>query len=224
MSFTVSIEKKEEMIPLEWKELFHLSLQKVEDIVEKVQQDPVIYPAPENIFKAFDSCPPDGVKVVIVGQDCYHRKGQATGLAFAVPADSKIPPSLRNIQKELKDDLGVEFSDQTLQQWSDQGVLLLNSALTVREGEPGSHLEQWEPFTDDVIKILSQTRKRLVFLFWGKYAQAKQPLIDPKGRHLVLTASHPSPLAANRGGWFGRKHFSRTNAFLRKNRKRPIEW
>ena len=208
------------MISPEWNELFQQSQQSVHNIIETVHRDPVVYPLPEHIFKAFENCLPEQVKVVIVGQDCYHKEGQATGMAFAVPPDCKIPPSLRNIQKELKADVGVDLSDRTLQKWSDQGVLLLNSALTVRKGEPRSHLKQWEPFTDDVIKILSRTQKRLVFLLWGKYAQSKEHLIDPTGSHLILTASHPSPLAANRGGWFGQKHFSRTNSFL----KDPIEW
>ena len=149
------------MISPEWNELFQQSQQSVHNIIETVHRDPVVYPPPEHIFKAFENCLPEQVKVV--GQDCYHKEGQATGMAFAVPPDCKVPPSLRNIQKELKADVGVDLSDRTLQKWSDQGVLLLNSALTVRKGEPRSHLGQ--------LSILSENKRY--------YLSSRHPFISP---------------------------------------------
>ena len=161
---------------------------------------------------------------VILGQDCYHRKGQAMGLAFSVPPNTKFPPSLRNISREMEIDLGVGLSSGDLTHWANQGVLLLNCALTVREKSPGSHTKIWQSVTNNIVKILSQTQTNICFLLWGKHAQSKACLIDPNKGHLVLEAGHPSPLSANRGGWFGNGHFSIVNSFLKSIEKEPIVW
>jgi uracil-DNA glycosylase len=164
------------------------------------------------------------VKVVIIGQDPYHNRGQAHGLSFSVPDGIAKPPSLLNIFKELKNDLGIEISGNgNLEKWAAQGVLLLNASLTVRENEPGSHSQiGWLQFTDQVIKKISDEKEGIVFLLWGKFAQEKQSLID-ETTHFVLKAAHPSPLSAN-NGFFGCKHFSKTNELLMKQQKSPIDW
>ena len=183
----------------------------------------VIYPPGGAIFRAFDLTPVDQVKVVILGQDPYHGPGQAMGLSFSVPDGVPAPPSLRNIFKEIEDDLGVRMSGRpNLEKWARQGVLLLNAVLTVRAGEPTSHgAIGWQQFTDAVISYLSSHREGIVFLLWGRYAQEKSALIDTS-RHFVLTAAHPSPLA--RGAFFGCRHFSKTNDILLKEGKTPIDW
>ncbi|MBR4775094.1 MAG: uracil-DNA glycosylase [Bacteroidales bacterium] len=183
----------------------------------------VIYPPGGAIFRAFDLTPVDQVKVVILGQDPYHGPGQAMGLSFSVPDGVPAPPSLRNIFKEIEDDLGVRMSGRpNLEKWARQGVLLLNAVLTVRAGEPTSHgAIGWQRFTDAVISYLSAHREGLVFLLWGRYAQEKSALID-SSKHFVLTAAHPSPLA--RGAFFGCRHFSLTNDILLKEGKTPIDW
>ena len=183
----------------------------------------VIYPPGGAIFRAFDLTPVDQVKVVILGQDPYHNPGQAMGLSFSVPDGVPAPPSLRNIFKEIEDDLGVRMSGRpNLEKWARQGVLLLNAVLTVRAGEPTSHgAIGWQQFTDAVISYLSAHREGLVFLLWGRYAQEKSALIDTS-KHFVLTAAHPSPLA--RGAFFGCRHFSKTNDILLKEGKTPIDW
>lgn len=183
-----------------------------------------VFPPGSLIFNAFNRTHFDKVKVVIIGQDPYHGKGQANGLCFSVNNGIPLPPSLKNIFKELVNDLGIPFPKTgNLEPWADQGVLLLNATLTVRENQAGSHQNMgWEVFTDAVIKKLSVTRKGLVFLLWGKFAQAKDVLID-KSKHHVLKAAHPSPFSA-RNGFFGCKHFSKTNALLKQEGLKEIDW
>jgi uracil-DNA glycosylase len=182
-----------------------------------------IFPPGGEIFRAFDLCPLDRTKVVILGQDPYHGYGQAMGLCFSVPQNVPAPPSLKNIFKEIETDLGVRMSgNPDLTPWACQGVLLLNAVLTVRAGEPTSHSGiGWQTFTDAVIRTVSERRDGVVFLLWGNYARSKAPLIDGT-RHLVLEAAHPSPLA--RGAFFGCRHFSRCNEFLTAHGQPPIDW
>ena len=179
----------------------------------KTQQ---VYPPGKLMFNAFDKCPFDQTKVVILGQDPYHGRGQANGLCFSVNDGVTKPPSLINIFKEIQEDLGQPFPvSGNLERWAEQGVLLLNSTLTVREASPGSHQGRgWELFTDAVIKCINDKKEGVVFMLWGRYAQDKGKIIDPK-RHFVLKAKHPSPMSANSGGWFGTKHFSQANNYLR---------
>ena len=183
------------------------------------------YPPGKNIFAALDDCPLDKLKVVIIGQDPYHGKGQAHGYCFSVPNGVNAPPSLINIFKELEDDLNITIPNNgDLTRWSKQGVLLLNSTLTVRESLAGSHQSKgWEIFTDKIIETISSKRNNIVFLLWGSYAKSKAKLID-KANHLILTSGHPSPLSANRGYWFGNKHFSKTNSYLKSNGLDEILW
>lgn len=182
-----------------------------------------IYPPGDSIFRAFDLCPLDKVKVVILGQDPYHGEGQAMGLSFSVPDGIPAPPSLKNIFKEMESDLGITMSGRpNLENWARQGVLLLNSVLTVRAGEPTSHASiGWTEFTDAVIRTISERSEGVVFLLWGNYARSKAPLIDST-KHHVLEAAHPSPLA--RGAFFGCRHFSKTNGILASEGKDPIDW
>ncbi len=183
-----------------------------------------IYPPRQKLFTAFHLCPLPQVRVVVLGQDPYHREGQAHGLAFSVPDNVPLPPSLKNIYKELSSDLGVPPPiSGNLSHWAVQGVLLLNTTLTVVEGQPASHRRLgWEQYTDLIIRTISQQREQVVFMLWGAHAQAKQPLIDST-RHLVLTAPHPSPLSAYTG-FFGCRHFSRANAYLAMHCHKPIDW
>ncbi|MEO6135121.1 MAG: uracil-DNA glycosylase [Ginsengibacter sp.] len=183
-----------------------------------------IYPPGQLIFNAFDKTPFDKIKVVIIGQDPYHNAGQAHGLSFSVPDGIGKPPSLNNIFKEIKNDLGLSIPQSgNLEKWAEQGVLLLNASLTVRENEPGSHGRiGWLEFTDNIIKKISDEKEGIIFLLWGKFAQQKQPLID-ETKHFVLKAAHPSPFSAERG-FFGCKHFSKTNELLVKQNKIPIDW
>lgn len=183
-----------------------------------------VYPPPKQIFSAFEHCPFDQVKVVIIGQDPYHGAGQANGLCFSVADHIALPPSLQNIYKEIHDDLGVPIpTTGNLEHWADQGVLLLNATLTVRASQAGSHQGKgWEQFTDAVIQKLSDEKSGLIFLLWGNYAKQKGAMID-RSKHHVLTAAHPSPFSAN-SGWFGCKHFSQTNALLQSMGKAPIAW
>lgn len=182
-----------------------------------------IFPPGGQIFRAFDLCPLDSTKVVILGQDPYHGYGQAMGLCFSVPRGVPAPPSLKNIFREIETDLGVRMSGSPdLSPWARQGVLLLNAVLTVRAGEPTSHSGiGWQTFTDAVIRTVSERREGVVFLLWGNYARSKTPLVDAS-RHLVLEAAHPSPLA--RGAFFGCRHFSRCNDYLAAQGKVPIDW
>jgi len=183
-----------------------------------------IYPPGNLIFNAFKHTPFDRVKVVILGQDPYHGKGQAHGLCFSVPQGIPQPPSLVNIFKELHTDLEIPVpAHGNLETWADQGVLLINATLTVRAGQAGSHQKRgWETFTNRVIERVSELKSGVVFLLWGRYAQAKQSLIDGN-KHLVLKAAHPSPLSAY-NGFFGCRHFSRTNAYLKQQGKEEIDW
>ena len=183
-----------------------------------------VYPAAENIFAAFRACPVSAVRVVILGQDPYHEPGQAMGLSFSVPDGCKAPPSLRNIFKELEAELGPGCAAHTdLPLWARQGVLLLNTVLTVRAGQANSHKGKgWEQFTDDVIRLQDQREEPVVFLLWGNNAKAKKALYQHP-QHLVLTAAHPSPLSAYHG-FFGCKHFSKANAFLREHGLPEIDW
>ena len=183
------------------------------------------YPPGKLIFNAFNLCPFDKVKVVIIGQDPYHEPGQAHGLSFSVCDGVPFPPSLQNIFKEIEQDLGRPIPmTGNLTRWAEQGVLLLNATLTVRAHQAASHQRRgWEEFTDAAIKALNADRDNLVFILWGGYARSKAPLID-SSRHLILQSVHPSPLSANRGGWFGNHHFSRANAYLTEHGKEPINW
>lgn len=195
------------------------------DFVKEEYASQTVYPPGSRIFYAFESCPFDQVNVVIIGQDPYHGAGQAHGLAFSVNEGITKPPSLLNIFKELHDDLEKPVPKSgNLSGWAQQGVLLLNATLTVRANTPGSHQGKgWEQFTDAAIKAVSDEKTGIVFLLWGAYAQKKGAIVD-KSKHFVLTAKHPSPMAAKYGGWFGTKHFSQTNAYLRSLGKKEIDW
>ncbi|MDX1629763.1 MAG: uracil-DNA glycosylase [Fulvivirga sp.] len=198
-----------------------------ENLVEFVKseyQKCTVYPPGKEIFNAFDHCDFEKVKVVIIGQDPYHGPGQANGLCFSVRDGVRQPPSLVNIFKEIKDDLGKDLPKTgNLERWADQGVLLLNATLTVRAKTPASHQNKgWEEFTDAVIRLLSSQKEHLVFMLWGAYAQKKGAVID-RSKHLVLQSAHPSPFAAHRG-FFGNRHFSKANNYLQKHGKAPIDW
>ena len=185
-----------------------------------------IYPKGSDIFNAFNKTPFDKVKVVILGQDPYHGPNQAHGLSFSVQKGIAVPPSLQNIYKELStDNSGFKIPNTgDLSEWAEQGVLLLNATLTVRATEAGSHQKKgWEKFTDTVIKKISDEKKGVVFILWGNYAQSKSELIDDS-KHLIIKSTHPSPLAVGRGGFFGSKPFSKTNAYLEKQGEKPINW
>lgn len=193
--------------------------------VKEEYQEGKVYPVPKNVFKAFELCPFDKVKVVILGQDPYHGAGQANGLCFAVGEEVAIPPSLQNIFKEIESDLGKSLVHRSgdLGRWAEQGVLLLNATLTVRASAAGSHQGKgWEQFTDAVIKALSEGREGLVFILWGNYAKAKGAHID-RAKHLVLESAHPSPFSAY-SGFFGCKHFSKANEYLIAHGQSPIDW
>lgn len=185
----------------------------------------ICYPKKEDIFNAFNWCPFNEVKVVIIGQDPYHGPGQANGLCFSVSEGIAHPPSLRNIFKELGSDLEMPYpTSGNLEPWAKQGVLLLNATLTVRAGAAASHQKKgWENFTDQVIRIINDQKSDVVFLLWGGTAQRKAKLIDP-GKHHVMTSGHPSPLSANRGYWFGNKSFSKVNSQLKQAGETPIDW
>lgn len=198
---------------------------KLAEFVRAEYQQTTVYPPVKFVFRAFELTPFDKVKVVILGQDPYHGSGQANGLAFAVNRGIDLPPSLQNIYKEIKNDLGMEpaSSEGDLDSWARQGVLLLNATLTVRAHQAGSHQNKgWERFTDAVIKVLSEKKKNLVFILWGNYAQKKGQVID-EVKHLVIKSAHPSPLSAY-SGFFGSAPFSQCNAYLIFNDMDPIEW
>ena len=188
------------------------------DLVYYVQNqynNKVCYPSENLIFSAFNNCSLDNLKVVIIGQDPYHGPNQANGLCFSVDSSVVNPPSLNNIFKEISADL---------LDWSKQGVLLLNSVLTVEDGFPGSHSKKgWEKFTDNAIKLISQKKKGLVFMLWGGYAKKKESIIK-SNHHLILKSGHPSPLSANRGYWYGNRHFSKCNNYLINKGEKPIQW
>ena len=194
---------------------------KLTEFVRSQYQKSTVYPPPKFIFRAFDLTPFEAVKVIVLGQDPYHGEGQANGLAFAVEPGTRLPPSLQNIYKELKSDLGVGGD---INNWAGQGVLLLNATLTVQANSPASHQNMgWEQFTDAVISMISEKKEHVVFLLWGDYAKKKGKKIDQK-KHCVLTSGHPSPLSANRGYWFGNKHFSKTNNYMKNNNLSLVKW
>ncbi len=198
--------------------------QKLTTFVKEEYLSKKVYPRPENLFRAFDLCPFDNTKVVIIGQDPYHGPRQAHGLCFSVQADIQNPPSLRNIFKEVESDLKIKMSDSgDLTNWAKQGVLLLNATLSVLSGNAGSHQNKgWEEFSDAVIRIISDQKENVVFLLWGAYAGSKADLID-SNKHLILKAPHPSPLSSYRG-FFGCQHFSKANEYLREHGREEINW
>ncbi len=219
-------------IPIDttWKNELKEELQKTyfEELMVFVKSEyasKTCFPPLKNIFSAFEACPWSSLKVVLLGQDPYHAAGQANGLCFSVNTNIALPPSLKNIFKEINSDLGIPVpKDGDLFRWAKQGVLLLNSTLTVRNGEAGSHQGKgWEKFTNAVIKRISTEKKNVVFLLWGGYSRAKAKLID-QSKHLILESEHPSPLSANRGYWFGNKHFSKCNKYLSSKGMKEINW
>nr|WP_315147408.1 uracil-DNA glycosylase [uncultured Flavobacterium sp.] len=194
--------------------------------VDEEYHNYICFPPKDLIFSAFNHCALKEVKVVIIGQDPYHGEGEANGLSFSVNDGVKIPPSLRNIYRELTEDLGAIFmpTSGNLEAWAKQGVLLLNATLSVRKDSPNSHKHlAWSRFTDAVIEKLASEKKQLVFLLWGSFAQKKGNKID-RNQHFVLESGHPSPMSANQGKWFGNKHFSQTNAYLTSKGLQPIDW
>lgn len=209
-----------------WKSLLSEEFKKpyFQDIESKIEASTsVVYPPQKDIFKAFELCPLEKTKVIILGQDPYHNPNEAMGLSFSVPKNIKTPPSLKNIFKEIHTDLGIIPSTHgNLSAWAEQGVLLLNAILTVEHKKPASHRNLgWQAFTDTCIQLLAQEKKGLVFMLWGNFAKGKASLINPKD-HLILEASHPSPLA--RGAFFGCRHFSKANDYLIKQGKTAIDW
>jgi len=198
---------------------------KLAEFVKHEYSNHQCFPKGKQIFSAFDCCPFDNLKVVIIGQDPYHGPGQAHGLCFSVNEGIAHPPSLINIFKEIETDLGIPYPKSgNLEHWAKQGVLLLNATLTVRAHRAGSHQNKgWEVFTDQVIKTISDIKNNVVFLLWGGFAKQKTKLIDAE-RHNILTSGHPSPLSANKGYWFGNKHFSKTNFLLEQAGQVPIVW
>jgi len=199
--------------------------QELTSFVKQEYQQNTCYPKGKDIFSAFDHCPFQEIKVVIIGQDPYHGPNQANGLCFSVKDGIPHPPSLVNIFKEIKVDMGKAYPESgNLEHWADQGILLLNATLTVRAHQAGSHQKKgWEQFTDEVIKTVSKELEGVVFLLWGGFAKKKSTLID-KSKHHILTSGHPSPLSANRGLWFRNPHFSKTNKLLEQMGKAPIDW
>lgn len=218
----VRIEKSwKESLASEWEKDY---FKKLTDFVRDEYASGVVFPPASRIFAAFDACPVDEVKVVILGQDPYHGEGQANGLCFSVNPGTPIPRSLTNIFKEISSDTGAPMpTDGDLSRWARQGVLLLNATLTVRAHQAGSHQGRgWEQFTDEVVRMLATERSGLVFILWGAYAGRKGEFID-RNRHLVLTSAHPSPLSASRG-FFGNHHFTLANDYLKRQGKTPIIW
>lgn len=221
-------------MPAAWKELLWPEFEKpyfrqLTDFVRREyvaaanHQGPPVYPAARNIFRAFDKCGLDDLKVVVIGQDPYHGPGQANGLCFSVADGVPFPPSLRNIFKEIQSDLGQPFpASGNLDRWAEQGVLLLNATLTVREGQPNSHADKgWQQFTDAVVEAVNDTKEGVVYMLWGSFAQKKGAMVD-RVRNCVLKASHPSPLSVT--GFLGCRHFSSANEYLQSIGKTPIIW
>lgn len=227
-------------IPTDWKHILeHIyhetpeKSQELEQFLKKQHQDfeglCEIYPPPNEIFSAFSRFNFNELKVVIIGQDPYHGPNQANGLCFSVKEDIKIPPSLRNIFSEIKNDIGlsdINFPHGNLEHWASQGVLLLNTALTVRQAKANSHSIVWKYLTDGIIKYIFENNQDIIFLLWGNHAKMCKQLLkhNQLQKHHFLEAHHPSPLSANRGGWFGNKHFSKTNQILKTLKKEPIKW
>ena len=232
MSITTQLNKFQEID--KWKEIFDkIGDQKfldidnlLEDEYEKYKGELEVYPSIDKIFYSFELTKLEDLKVCILGQDPYHKKGQAMGLSFSVPIGEKIPPSLVNIYKEIKNDLGDSFNIPNhgdLTNWGEQGVLLLNASLTVREHCPNSHAKYWKNITDSIIEYISQNCDHIIFLLWGNFAKNKSNLIN-NDKHTILTANHPSPLSANKGGWFGCNHFSQVNNILSERGEKEINW
>lgn len=216
-------------IEASWKEALQNEFAKeyFKELTNKVREAylaGVVYPPPKLVFNAFELCPFEKVKVVILGQDPYHGPGQAHGLSFSVPDGVQTPPSLQNIYKEIKSDLGKDIPKSgNLERWAKQGVLLLNASLTVLPSQPNSHQTLgWEKFTDAVIEAVSTNKEHVVFMLWGSFARSKAKLID-KNKHLILEAPHPSPLSAHRG-FFGCQHFSQANTYLKEHSIQTIDW
>lgn len=218
-------------IPFSWQPFFDGEIKKdyflkLMQEVENEYNTSVCFPPKQLIFNAFEKCNLNDLKVVIIGQDPYHGEGEANGLCFSVNEGVKIPPSLKNIFAEINADFDAVFlpTNGNLERWAKQGMLLLNASLTVRKDEANSHKHlKWNVFTDSLINYLSDNCENIVFLLWGSFAQKKGIKIN-REKHLVLECGHPSPLSANRGFWFGNKHFSQTNDYLKSNGKTPIEW
>ena len=213
-----------------WKKVLNAEFEKdyfknLIQYVKKEYTEHKCFPPGSEIFAAFDHSTFDNTRVVILGQDPYHGAGQANGLCFSVRDNVQIPPSLINIFKEIETDLNKPApSSGNLERWADQGVLLLNATLSVRAHQAGSHQNKgWEIFTDEVIRLISEQKENVVFILWGGFAKKKSKLID-SSKHLILTSGHPSPLSANRGYWFGNKHFSKANEYLQSKGKNPINW
>lgn len=220
-----------EILQPSWQAVLSDELQKpyFEELLIKVNEEyatTVCHPPKELLFEAFNQCSFEDLKVVIIGQDPYHGDGEANGLSFSVNDGVKIPPSLRNIFREINTDLETLFlpSSGNLVRWAQQGVLLLNASLSVQKDSPNSHKQlSWSTFTDAVVQKIATEKENVVFLLWGSFAQKKGIKID-RSKHLVLTSGHPSPMSANQGKWFGNKHFSQTNAYLKSNNKSEIDW
>lgn len=220
----------QELIPHSWKKNLEDTtkltyFKALEAFVASEYKDHTCFPKQDDIFASLALCPLEQVKVVILGQDPYHGPGQSEGLSFSVPNSFKHPPSLINIFKEIESDLNIPYPKSgNLIHWARQGVMLLNATLTVRSDEPGSHQKNgWETFTDALIQKISSKNSNVVFLLWGGYAKKKHIHIDSH-KHLILSSGHPSPLSANRGYWFGNKHFSKCNQYLKNNGKAVIKW
>lgn len=229
MGYAINIRTMNVQIEESWKKQLKFEFEKdyfikLTDFVRQEYNSTTIYPPGKLIFNAFNLCPFEKTKVVIIGQDPYHGPGQAHGLCFSVNDGVPFPPSLQNIFKEIQSDLNQQIpTSGNLTRWAEQGVLLLNATLTVRAHQAGSHQRKgWEEFTDAAIRILAEEREHLVFILWGAYAQKKGAFID-RNKHLVLTSAHPSPLSAY-NGFFGNKHFSQANNFLIEHKKTPIQW
>jgi uracil-DNA glycosylase len=226
---TNEVLKIQDLLQNDWKSVLKSTFKSEKFIslsekVLKAYQDEEVFPPVNQLFEAFNSCSFEQTQVVLLGQDPYHGVGQAHGLSFSVPNSIPLPPSLKNIYKELFNDLGLMRSSGDLSDWARQGVLLLNTALTVRAGEAGSHASfQWPLFTKAVLDALNKQSNPVVFLLWGNHAQKFASMID-ETKHTVIKSAHPSPLAANRGGWFGTKPFSQTNDFLISQGLNPIQW
>jgi len=217
-------------IPASWQKILFSEIKKpyFSDLISFVKSEyesTICYPKEDQIFAAFEHCPFENIAVVIIGQDPYHGPGQANGLCFSVNNGIPFPPSLNNIFKEIQHDLELPFpSSGNLECWAKQGILLLNATLTVKQSEAGSHQNKgWETFTDAVIQKISEEKENVVFLLWGGFAKKKGIKID-RSKHFVLETGHPSPLSANRGLWFGNKHFSKTNDFLKSKGIPEIKW
>jgi uracil-DNA glycosylase len=219
------------LINAAWKTILSDEIEKpyFQDLMKEVEdeyQNQTCFPPKDLIFSAFNNCSLEDLKVVIIGQDPYHGEGEANGLCFSVNDSVKIPPSLRNIFREMNTDLESIFFPTTgnLEAWAKQGVLLLNASLTVRKDNPNSHKHlKWNIFTDAVIQKISEEKKNVVFMLWGSFAQKKGAKID-RNKHLVLESGHPSPMSANQGKWFGNKHFSQANEYLKNHNLQTINW